>query len=83
MSKNESILRSIHKPAKFQKLILKVVFFTYHVWRSERRAGFHHLAKSFHDFGWEVLFFTTGLSWLSFLQGNKRLDNYQVHERKN
>ena len=61
---------------------MKVVFFTYHVWRSERRAGFHHLAKSFHDSGWEVLFFTTGLSWLSSLQGNKRLNNYQVHERK-
>ena len=60
---------------------LKIVFFTYHVWRSERRAGFHHLAKSFHDFGWEVLFFTTGLSWISSLQGNKRLNYYSIHER--
>ena len=60
---------------------MKIAFFTYHVWRSERRAGFHHLAKSFHDFGWEVLFFTTGLSWISSLQGNKRLNYYSTHER--
>ena len=60
---------------------MKIVFFTYHVWRSERRAGFHHLAKSFYDFGWEVLFFTTGLSWISSLQGNKRLNYYGIHER--
>ena len=60
---------------------MKIVFFTYHVWRSERRAGFHHLAKSFHDFGWKVLFFTTGLSWISSLQGNKRLNYYSTHER--
>ena len=60
---------------------MKIVFFTYHVWRSERRAGFHHLAKSFHDFGWEVLFFTTGLSWISSLQRNKRLNYYSAHER--
>ena len=60
---------------------MKTVFFTYHVWRSERRAGFHHLAKSFHDFGWEVLFFTTGLSWISSLQRNRRLNYYSTHER--
>ena len=60
---------------------MKIVFFTYHVWRSERRAGFHHLAKSFYNFGWEVLFFTTGLSWISSLQGNKRLNYYGTHER--
>ena len=60
---------------------MKIVFFTYHVWRSERRAGFHHLAKSFYDFGWEVLFFTTGLSWISSLQRNKRLNYYSAHER--
>ena len=50
----------------------KVVLLSYHYYDSKRRAGFHHLADAFHKIGWKVVFFTTGISRLSFLGGNFR-----------
>lgn len=52
----------------------KVVFLSNHVYGSPRRAGFHWLADSFHKAGWSTTFVTTGLSEISRLLGDRRLD---------
>ena len=58
-----------------------VTLLTYHAWRSKHRAGFHHLAQAFRELGWRVLFFTVGLSWLSSLTRDFRLEPYSASER--
>jgi len=58
-----------------------VTLLTYHAWRTKRRAGFHHLANAFRELGWRVLFFTVGLSWLSSLTRDFRLEPYSTSER--
>lgn len=50
-----------------------VVFVTCHYWDSKRRAGFHWLADAFWRAGWQVLFLTTSLSWLSIPRRDHRL----------
>ena len=46
----------------------RVVFVTSHYLNSDRKAGFHWLAESFWRAGWQVLFFTESISWLSLLR---------------
>ena len=50
----------------------KVVLVTGHYWRSKRKAGFHWLADAYHRMGWDVLFFTTSISWVSWLRRDHR-----------
>jgi 2-beta-glucuronyltransferase len=58
----------------------RIVFLSNHIWHSKRRAGFHALAQSFAEAGWEVLFVSTGLSLLSFLRKDRRLDSVERSE---
>lgn len=48
------------------------MFITGHYYRSNRRGGIHWLAESFHRAGWDVLFFTLGLSQISKVAGDHR-----------
>ncbi len=50
----------------------RVILLTGHYLLSRRRAGFHWLAEAFWRAGWDVLFFTESLSWLSWARGNYR-----------
>ena len=52
----------------------RVVLITGHYWNSKRKAGFHWLADSFLHQGWEVVFLTAPLSWLSVIRQDYRLD---------
>lgn len=45
--------------------VKRIMFVTGHYYRSNRRGGIHWLAKAFHRAGWDVLFFTSGLSYFS------------------
>ena len=51
----------------------RAVFFSAHFFPSKRRAGFQHLATAFAELGWDVLFVTTGISWLSYAVRDARL----------
>lgn len=51
----------------------RVVLVTGHYLESKRKAGFHWLADAYWRAGWEVLFFTSAISWLSWLQRNYRM----------
>lgn len=59
----------------------EVAFLSNHYWSSARRAGFHGLAQAFQDGGWKVRFVTTGLSRISFLKTDPRLDGMKRRER--
>lgn len=61
----------------------RVVLVTGHYWHSKRRAGFHWLADAFHRLGWEVLFFTASLSWLSYLRRDYRLSYPSLWRERN
>jgi 2-beta-glucuronyltransferase len=50
----------------------RVVLVTSHYLNSDRKAGFHWLAEAFWRAGWQVLFFTESISWLSYVRGNER-----------
>ncbi|MBD2292149.1 glycosyltransferase [Anabaena sphaerica FACHB-251] len=60
----------------------RVVLITGHYWSSKRKAGFHWLADAFLRQGWEVVFFTAPLSWLSVIRQDYRLD-YPVLQEAN
>jgi 2-beta-glucuronyltransferase len=62
---------SAHVMTKQRKL--KAIFITGHHWNSKRKAGFHWLADAFWRNGYEVLFFTSHLSYLSYLRKDHRL----------
>jgi 2-beta-glucuronyltransferase len=47
----------------------KVVLVTLHYWGTKRQAGFHHLAHAYWSAGWDVLFLTVHISWLTRLRG--------------
>ena len=61
----------------------RVVLVTGHYWYSKRRAGFHWLADAFQRLGWEVLFFTASLSWLSYLRRDHRLSYPNLWRERN
>ncbi|WP_414578345.1 glucuronosyltransferase [Anabaena sp. CCY 9402-a] len=50
-----------------------VVLITGHYWHSQRKAGFHWLADAFWRKGWEVVFLTAPISWLSVIRRDYRL----------
>ncbi|MFM2062294.1 MAG: hypothetical protein RLZZ507_1964 [Cyanobacteriota bacterium] len=60
----------------------RVVLITGHYWNSKRKAGFHWLADAFLRQGWEVVFFTAPLSWLSVIRQDYRLD-YPIFQEAN
>lgn len=51
----------------------RVVLVTEHCLESKRKAGFHWLADAFWRAGWEVIFHTVALSWLSRLRSDYRV----------
>lgn len=53
----------------------RAVFFSQHVLTSRRRAGMYFLARAYHALGWRVTFVTVGLSWLSTLKRDPRLED--------
>ncbi|MBD2297088.1 glucuronosyltransferase [Nostoc sp. FACHB-190] len=60
----------------------RVVLVTGHYWNSKRKAGFHWLADAFWHQGWEVIFVTAALSWLSVIRRDYRLA-YPVFQEAN
>jgi 2-beta-glucuronyltransferase len=60
-----------------------VVLVTGHYWYSKRRAGFHWLADAYHRLGWQVLFFTASVSWLSYLRRDHRTLYGSFWEQRN
>jgi 2-beta-glucuronyltransferase len=60
-------MTSSSQPATIPPPAGRVVLFTGHYHASRRRAGFHWLAKAFHDLGWDVTFATVSFSPLSDL----------------
>lgn len=71
------------KNAMIKKRKPRVVLVTGHYWYSKRRAGFHWLADAFHRLGWEVLFFTASLSWLSYVRRDHRLRYPSLWKERN
>jgi 2-beta-glucuronyltransferase len=53
--------------------VKRVVLVTGNYLESKRKAGFHWLADAYWRAGWEVIFWTTAISWLSWLQRNYRM----------
>lgn len=51
----------------------RVILLSYHYFGSKRRAGFHFLADAYASLGWDVLFVTAPISWMSFLRRDPRL----------
>jgi 2-beta-glucuronyltransferase len=49
---------------------------------SKRRIGFHHLARAYRSLGWDVVFVTAPISFLSRLRGDYRFE-YPVREEAN
>ncbi|CAN1209719.1 UDP-glucuronate:glycolipid 2-beta-glucuronosyltransferase [Tumidithrix helvetica PCC 7403] len=60
----------------------RVVLITGHYWNSKRKAGFHWLADALWRQGWEVVFLTAALSWLSVIRRDYRLE-YPVLQEAN
>ncbi len=60
-----------------------VVLVTGHYWGSWRRAGFHWLADAFHRLGWRVVFFTSTLSWISYMRRDHRTRYPEVWRSRN
>lgn len=59
----------------------RVVFFSEHVYQSQRRAGFHWLADAYLAAGWDAIFVTVGLSPLSRLKNDYRMALVKPHQR--
>ncbi len=49
---------------------------------SKRRIGFHHLARAYRSLGWDVVFVTAPISFLSRVRGDYRFE-YPVREEAN
>lgn len=60
----------------------RAILVTGHYWNSKRKAGFHWLADALERNGWEVLFFTTAISWLSVIRRDYRMA-YPVRQEAN
>lgn len=46
---------------------LKIVFVSFHLWKSNRQGGFHRFARAAWERGADVLFVTDSLAWSKFL----------------
>jgi 2-beta-glucuronyltransferase len=62
---------------------MKVVLLSNHYYRSKRRAGFHFVADALWKAGHEVLFVTTGISWISRARGDNRTRYPELMEGRN
>lgn len=60
----------------------RVVLITSHYWNSKRKAGFHCLANAYWKMGWEVIFVTAPISWLSWLRHDYRF-NFPILKEAN
>ena len=60
----------------------RVVLITNQYCESKNKAGFHWLADAFWRAGWEVLFFTESISWISWLRRDARFA-YPVRQQAN
>ncbi len=60
----------------------RVLLVTGHYLESKRQAGFHWLADAYWRAGWEVVFFTAPISWLSWLRRDYRF-NYPIRKEAN
>ncbi|MGH2584924.1 MAG: glucuronosyltransferase [Dehalococcoidia bacterium] len=61
--------RELSSPRRAKRAVLVSV----HYWGSKRRAGFHWLADALWRAGWEVVFVTASVSWLSTLRRDFRM----------
>jgi len=61
----------------------QVVLLSVHYFESKRQVGFHWIADAFWRAGWEVIFVTGYLSWLSFLRPGNRFLPYPVRSEAN
>jgi 2-beta-glucuronyltransferase len=52
----------------------RVVLISNHYFGSKRRAGFHFLAEAYRGLGWDVVFVTAPISWLSRLRRDPRFE---------
>lgn len=60
----------------------RVILVTGHYFESKRKAGFHWLAEAYWKAGWEVIYFTAPISWLSWLRRDHRF-NYPIFQEAN
>jgi 2-beta-glucuronyltransferase len=61
----------------------RVVLVSNHCLESPVKAGFAHLAESFWRAGWDVLFFTESISWLTLLRGRDRRSDQSIFRQAN
>ncbi len=61
----------------------RVVLVSNHCLESPVKAGFAHLADSFCRAGWDVLFFTESISWLTLLRGRDQRSQQAILRRSN
>ena len=66
--------------AKEGTAVKRVVLVTNQYCESKNKAGFHWLADAFWRAGWEVLFFTESISWISWLRRDSRFAYPIVHQ---
>jgi 2-beta-glucuronyltransferase len=52
----------------------RVVLVSYHYYPSKRRAGFHFLADAYARLGWQVVFVTAPISWISRFGDDPRFE---------
>lgn len=60
----------------------RVVLITGHYLNSKRKAGFHWLAEAYWNMGWEVIFATVSISWISKLRHDHRFQ-YPIQKEAN
>lgn len=59
-----------------------VVLITGHYYESKRKAGFHWIAEEYYKMGWEVIFITAPISYLSKLRNDHKF-TYDIENEKN
>jgi 2-beta-glucuronyltransferase len=59
----------------------QVVLVSGHYYESKRKAGFHWLAHAYWQAGWDVLFITASISWISRMRHDSRFEYPILRER--
>ena len=62
---------------------MNIVLLSNHWYPSPRRAGFHHLADSWHAQGHSITFATVGFSWISYLRRDFRTRYTGIWQARN
>jgi 2-beta-glucuronyltransferase len=62
---------------------MNIVLISAHYCKSKRKAGFHWLAQTFWEQGHSITFVTTGISWLSYLIHDHRLQYKSLRREAN